>query len=616
MPVLRSLMASRLPSSFFQKKTARVMGAIPLGDVEETLRCSGLVKPGGSWMDFLIQNKMAEPNETMASVWERISVCIAQAGRAYDGKYKTMALETAFHDALSSFKFIPSTPIYTNAGRHVGKSLSACAVPPVNFRTMSANALREMIQHYHVKGMGTGFNFDDAPDPAGMLKLLNQFALDEVQDAMIERPVGNMGILSVDHPKVIDFIRAKRDSSVNEWKFNISINLNDAFMEAVKKKVPYKNAHGEWCNPEAILYEAAECARLTGDPGIVFMARYEHSNKTPQLGYYLSLAPCGEVPLFKGEVCQFGYVNLYACMQGQQINYDALRRVVHLAVHFLDNALDYSLARLEISESVNLVSRIRKIGVGLCGFSDVLMAMGIPYDSADAIVLAKNVMSFINYESKCASVKLAKERGPFPAFHDEQTKRDRIVAPFLNHPTETVSVKDWSRLSAAIQQFGIRHVSTAILPPTGRSALVGGASTSIEPYFRLYPDPKLIRSLNVHARAFGVADKLDEIKESIHATGRMPIAGLPAAFRAIYATCLEITPDAHLNMVAGFQQFTDEAISKTVNVPAGTSTEAIVSLFKQAHALPLKGVTVYVDGSRGECQPKPLATASIPGMSR
>jgi ribonucleoside-diphosphate reductase alpha chain len=601
-PLRASMASSRV------KLTAR---KISIQEIESTLKCARAIQPHESWMDLLIRNKMASPHETTHQMWERVAAAISLAGKTYHEPDEITQHKKDFHTMLSQVQFIASTPIYTNLGRHQSKSLSACAVPPVDFRSMSFEALRSIVSHYHVKGMGTGFNFDDAEDPVAMLRYLNQCAVDEVSQGLIERPVGNMGILSVDHPRVYDFMRVKRDPSITDWKFNISINLNDAFMQALKNNAPYTTPAGRVINPTDLMHELAECCRVTGDPGIVFMDRYEQSNKTPQLGQYVSLAPCGEVPLFRGEVCQFGYINLYAFILNDDIDYEALRQVVHRAVLFLDNALEYSMMRLDVDESVKLVSSIRKIGVGLCGFADTLQALGLPYDSAQAITLAENVMSFMNYESKKASVELAKQRGAFPAFHDLRTNRSRIVGGFLGQSTDTVSAQDWADLSAEIETHGIRHVSTSILPPTGRSAYTHGVSTSIEPHFRLYADDKLLRSVYKQIDRLGL-DKsiIDSIKDSIAKTGSMPLTGLPPTFRAIYQTCLELSPEAHLNMVSTFQKFTDESISKTVNVPATMRTDAMVKdIFIKAYDDMLKGISVYVDGSR-QLQPKPLQAAN------
>ena len=599
---MKFLRASMALSRF--KLAART---ISTKEIESTLKCSSAIKPHESWMDLLVRNKMATPNETTQQMWERVAIAISLAGKAHHDPDEMSEHKKDFYTMLSKVQFIASTPIYTNLGRHKSKSLSACAVPPIDFRSMSFDELRSIVSHYHVKGMGTGFNFDDAEDPVGMLRYLNQCAVDEVNNGLIERPVGNMGILSVNHPRVYEFMRAKMDPSIVDWKFNISINLNDAFMLALKNNDMYTTPAGVEIDPADLIQELAECCRVTGDPGVVFMDRYELSNKTPQLGQYVSLAPCGEVPLFRGEVCQFGYINLYAFIENNDINYDALRHVVHRAVLFLDNALEYSMPRLDAAESVALVSNIRKIGVGLCGFADTLVALGIPYDSPQATTLAANVMSFMNYESKKASVELAKQRGAFPAFHDTRTNRSRIVGGFLEQSTDTVSAQDWANLSMDIEKHGIRHVSTSILPPTGRSAYTHGVSTSIEPHFRLYADDKLLQSIYKQLTIFGIDKSLiDEIKRSVDKTGRLPLTGLPPAFRAIYDTCLEISPEAHLSMVSTFQTFTDESISKTVNVPATMTTDTMVKdIFIKAYDHKLKGISVYVDGSR-QLQPKPL----------
>ena len=577
-----------------------------LHQVEESLRLAKIIKPFETYNDFLVKGNMITPGETVDDMWHRVASVVSEAGRPYYDAPQAQTLYSAFKESLSSFKVILSTPFCTNAGRHSEKSLSACAVPPIDFRKMNRSQLQTMIREYHSKGMGTGFNFDSVKDPAAVLRMLNQFAVTEVKLGQIERPVGNMGILSIDHPSVLSFAGVKLDRSVTDWKFNISINLTEDFMSALQADKPYQPTHGPVINPRELLAKLTDFTRLTGDPGIVFMHRYETSNKTPQLGEYVSLAPCGEVPLLNGEVCQFGYINLYAFINDQQIDYMALKTIVHQTVTLLDNAIEYSIQRLPTPESANVVSQIRKIGIGVCGFADMLMALGVPYESTEACTLAENILSFINYESKKASVELAKQRQPFPAFSDPRTKKERIIGPFLGKSSAMVQAEDWAQLNKDVYEHGIRNSSTVILPPTGRSALMGGVSTSIEPPFRLYADHKFMHSLRFHCERLGYTGSLEEVYSEVQKTGSVQATKLPDSIKAIYRTCLEISVKSHLEVTAVSQKNTDEAVSKTVNMHRDSSTEELVEIVMMAYQLGLKGISVYVDGTH-ELQPKLLS---------
>lgn len=406
--------------------------------VESTLRKGGFLGSQESYTDFLRRNKIISQDETPERMFNRVAHSLAEAGQSFYGVKQMQYFFEIFLNQLKQFKIILSTPLYTNAGRHAEKSLSACAVPPINFKKIESEKLKALVSSYHVKGMGTGFNFDTAEDPVAMLELLNQFAISEVHQGLIERPVGNMGILSVDHPRVLEFAAAKSISAIKEWKFNISINLTHSFMEALKTRTYYRTLDDRVIDPANFLHEIAKYARETGDPGVVFMHKHAASNKTPHLGEYVSVAPCSEVPLFNGEVCQFAYINLHSFIQQHRINYIDLKNTVHHTVTLLDNALELSLQNLPTQESKEIVSRIRKIGIGICGFSDVLIALGFPYDSPQTKRLAENILSFINFESKVASVNLAKQRGPFPAFHEKQTRRELIIDPFLNKETDSI----------------------------------------------------------------------------------------------------------------------------------------------------------------------------------
>ena len=454
--------------------------------------------------------------------------------------------------------------------------------------------------------MGTGFNVDDTEDPVAILELLNEFAVAEVSEGLIERPVGNMGILSVEHPKALEFAASKTQSATTDWKFNISLNITREFITAYQRQEPYLSAYGHEIDPQTYLLEIAKHASQTGDPGVVFMHRYENDNKTPQLGQYVSVAPCSEVALLNGEVCHFAYLNLVEFLNNRsQIDYSQLRESIQIATLILDNAIELTIKNSPTPETAWVIKQIRKIGVGVCGFSDLLSAMGVPYHSLEASLIAEDLISFINYESKCASVDLAIQRGPFPAFTDSQTKKDLIISQFANKTTRTVTVHQWEQLNLAILKYGIRNIATLILPPTGRSALLAGVSTSIEPHFRLLLNPSFEKSFIYQCQQANYQGDIKAQLNIIKNTGSCRATDVPECVKQVFLTCLELTPEAHLAITTACMKFTDESISKTINLPNETPSEEVARIYMQAYEAGLKGISVYVNGCR-KSQPKKL----------
>jgi ribonucleoside-diphosphate reductase alpha chain len=503
---------------------------------------------------------------------------------------------------------ILGSPIITNAGRNDAKSVSSCSVPPVKLSSMTRAEIQKMVGDYHTRGMGTGFCLDDLSDPIAMVKYLNSIAIAEVQNGQIERSVGNMGILSIDHPKALEFIRLKTDNpDIKEWKFNISINIPDAFIKALRENTPFTLKNQKEVNPAEIMRQIAECAHATGDPGLIFMDRINRLNRLPQIGKYQAAVTCGEVSLYEGEVCQFSYLNLPQFLKESRIDKDALRQATHTTVMLLDNAIEANSARMPNQKSAEIITSVRRIGIGICGFAELLHALGLPYGSAEAKELAADIMSFINFESKWASVLLAKERGPFNHFTHPQTKTELFIKPFAKRPTNFVSEQDWQRLEELFNAHKIRNVATTILPPTGRSSILAGVTASIEPPFRLVVDTAFTIALQRQCAIYHYTGNLETVYELVKRTGSVQSSDLPNEVKEIFKTALEIAPVDHLNMMATFQRQIDEGISKTVNIAEHSSVDDVAKVFLTAYDLDLKGITVYRNGSRN-LQPKALHT--------
>ena len=457
----------------------------------------------------------------------------------------------------------------------------------------------------HKSGGGTGFSFSRlrpkasrvgstggvASGPVSFLRIFNT-ATEQIKQGGTRRGA-NMGILRVDHPDIVEFIRAKeKEGEFNN--FNLSVGLTEAFMQAVERDGNYDLTDPHTGQVTGSLrareiFDLLVCrAWQTGDPGIVFLDRINRDNPTPAQGEIESTNPCGEQPLLPYEACNLGSVNL-ACffVPGHEhdedpaaagIDWDGLKQVVHLAVRFLDNVIDASRFPLErIDETVR---RNRKIGLGVMGFADLLFQLGIPYDSEAGIALAERIMGFINAEGHAASARLAEERGPFPAYA-ESVFPQRGEGPYRNATVTTIA-------------------------PTGTLSIIGGCSSGVEPLFALcftrnILDGERLVEVNPYFEAalkeagLGTPELMEQVVEK---GSIQSLDALPAAMRKVFVTAMDIDPVWHLRMQAAFQRHTDNAVSKTVNLPHSATEQDIHDIYWLAYKEGCKGVTVYRDGCK------------------
>ena len=570
--------------------------------IEETLRAAKILSGTKGLKDFMQAQKLASPQEEVWDVFNRATLFLAQSGAKFYGNEQIDGYRNRFLTHVSKFEIILGCPILMNSGRKDReKSISACSIPPICLSKMSLSEVVSVVGDYHTRGMGTGFCLDDTDDPAAMVKHLNGVAVSEVERGLVERPVGNMGVLSIHHPKVVSFIRVKTDNpQIKEWKFNLSINVTQSFIDAWIKDEPFTLWDGQRIDPKILLQEIAENAHQTGDPGVVFMDRINAHNRIPQAGQYKTVVPCGEVSLFEGEVCQFAYLNLPSFLKGDVLDKEALREAVHSAVIMLDNAAEANIDRMPNEQSKKVIASVRRVGIGVCGFAELIQQMGLPYDSQEARIFAMNLMSLINFESKWASCLLAKERGPFPLFEHPKTQKDLFIKPFKKYPTEFVTVEDWERLERLFSAHKIRNLATTILPPTGTSSILGGVTGSIEPQFRLVADASFKKLVEKHSPKYAPA-----LLKMAQESGNIAKSRAPSFVKKLFQTAVEIAPENHVLMTAAFQRQVDEGISKTVNLPHSASVKNVIEVFLLAHELGLKGMTIYRDGCR-EQQPKEL----------
>lgn len=533
----------------------------------------------------LREGRIISEDESPGHMIERVVDSLTEVDSRFGTSPDEAQLLANEFGALLDEKYcVMSTPILTNAGRHVEKPLSACTVPSIDLAHDDFGLIAKIISRIHQDGMGTGFSLDELIDPVVTLKKLNDIAMKSALSGNEDRPVGNMATLSVYQPKILEFIKAKvpADLHSESWKFNISVDCDARFFESLAEGEFITLNDGTQVKAQEIFDQISQAASICADPGLVFLERMEEDNPIPGIGRYTTTAPCAEVGLIEGESCQFGYINL-ARFSGEsgEIDIKKLIHATHLLTRMLDNALEISIGNYSEEANKRVMAQKRKIGIGICGLADLFVKQGLQYDSQEARSLALDLVTLVNFESKIASIGLAEIRGSFgamslPLENKYLTSPSFIVHKYGNLSTQYVSSEDWEQLSERIRSTKLlRNVSTIALPPTGRSALVIDASTGIEPVFS--KDDYLI--LNPR---------------------------LTQAHHPFIKTAKSITPEDHLLMASELQKGVDESISKTINLPDTASAEDIQSMYLSAWNLGLKGVSIYREGSKSS-QPKRLS---------
>jgi ribonucleoside-diphosphate reductase alpha chain len=531
-----------------------------------------------------------------------------------------------FFQVMANRYFLPNSPTLMNANAPLGQ-LSACFVLPVEdsmesiFETLKNTAL------IHKSGGGTGFSFSRLRPKGDTVKSTSGVASGPVSFMRIydmatevikqggKRRGANMGILRIDHPDIIDFIYAKSEEGVLR-NFNISVAITDKFMEAVEKNEEFELVNPRTGTPtqkvnakylfDLIVYNAWR----TGDPGLIFIDTINKHNPTPKLGEIEATNPCGEQPLLPYESCNLGSINLELMVKYENDRWDVdwrkLGEVVKVAVHFLDNVIDANNFPVDEIEETTL--KTRKIGLGVMGWANMLFRLGIPYDSEEAVSLARRVMEHINYYSKLASIELAESRGSFPAFKGSIYDSENPRMPFeVEGEVKTYNL-NWENIRGLIMKHGIRNATTTTIAPTGTISLIAGTSSGIEPNFALaYSRTVLggVRLFEINQVLEEVLKKRglynDELITEISKSGSLlNVQGIPEDIKKVFMTALEVDVDWHVKVQAAFQEFTDNAVSKTINLRQETSPEVVRRAFLLAYKLGCKGVTVYRYGSRRE----------------
>jgi ribonucleoside-diphosphate reductase alpha chain len=545
---------------------------------------------------YLRKNASGAACETPRQMFLRVAKNLAGAERIYSPGEATDPIASAFYDLMARLEFLPNSPTLMNAGRSL-QQLSACFVLPVEDSLESIFGAVKQTALIHQSGGGTGFSFSHlrpkndpvqstsgiASGPVSFMKVFN--SVTEVIKQGGTRRGANMGILRVDHPDILEFITVKDDpAELNN--FNLSVGLTDAFMRAVRAGRSYSLVNPRTgktvrrADAAGVFDRIVRSAWKTGEPGVLFLDRINRDNPTPELGRIEATNPCGEQPLLAYESCNLGSVNLTKMVRrsgkGFEVDFAKLERTVRLSVRLLDNVIDMN--RYPLPEIEQMTRGNRKIGLGVMGFADLLILLGIPYDTVEACRLGGKLMAFIRETARDASGVLAKERGVFPNF-------DGSI---------------WRGGSS------LRNATTTTIAPTGSLSIIAGASGGIEPlygvsYVRTAMDrlslPE-VHPLFVRAARAGKFYSRSLLAQIARQASIRSVRSIPGDIRRLFVTAHDIPPEKHIEMQVAFQRHTDNAVSKTINFPASARPADVRKAYWAAYEKGCKGITIYRSGSR------------------
>ncbi|MEM4245005.1 MAG: vitamin B12-dependent ribonucleotide reductase [Candidatus Nanoarchaeia archaeon] len=540
---------------------------------------------------YLLKDKEGKVIETPEKMFRRVARNIAKADAKYYSKKDVKKIEKEFFGIMSNLEFLPNSPTLMNAGTRIGQ-LSACYVIPVHDSIKDIFEAVKTMAVVHQSGGGTGFDFSKLRPKGEIVKSTRGVAsgpisfmrvFDVTTDVIKQggrRRGANMGILRVDHPDIMEFIKAKENQK-EFTNFNLSVAVTDKFMKDVVrgKKYPLINPltkkTEKWLNAREVFNEIVKAAWKTGDPGLIFLDEINRKNPLPKLGLIEATNPCGEQPLLPYESCNLGSINLPMMVDCGKINWKKLKRTVRIAVHFLDNVIDvnkYPLKKIKVMTQAN-----RKIGLGVMGFAEMLIKLKIPYDSPKAVRLAEKTMRFIQTEAKKASRQLARKKGAFPNIKKSKLK-------------------------------GMRNATVTTIAPTGSISIIAGTSSGIEPLFAVAFVRNILdgtQMLEVNPLFIKMAEEKGILNKKllidIAKRGSIQhIKKIPKDMKKIFVTALDIKPEWHIKMQAAFQKYTDNAVSKTINFPKTATIKDVKKAYLLAYKMRCKGITIFKYGSKEE----------------
>ena len=536
--------------------------------------------------------------ESPVEMFWRVAQNVAEAERLYKSRTSPEELSEVFFGMMASLDFLPNSPCLMNAGREL-QQLAACFVLPVDdsldsiFETVKQTAL------IHQSGGGTGFSFshlrpkDDpvhstggiASGPVSFMRVFNM-ATEVIKQGGTRRGA-NMGVLKIDHPDIMEFINIKQNP--NEMtNFNLSVGITKAFMEALEKEGEYslinprEKKEVRRLKAREVLDAMVTAAWESGDPGILFLDRINEANPTPALGEIESTNPCGEVPLLPYEPCVLGAINLSQMVKERdgkwEVDFEKMRGIIKYAVRFLDNVIDMN--QYPLPKIAQMAKGNRKIGLGVMGLAHFFIRLGIPYNSQKALEVAKGLMSFIQHQAREYSIELAEERGVFANYKGSIYDRPRGVQ--------------------------LRNATLTTIAPTGTLSLIANCSSGIEPLFAIQHTRRALEDME-----FQITDPLfveRGEKEGFMSRGLIQslaegaslgdLPDVPQRMKELFVTTFEISPLWHIKIQAAFQEYTDNAVSKTINFPRDATREDVKEAFLTAYRERCKGITIYRSGSR------------------
>lgn len=548
---------------------------------------------------YLRRDERGQLIETPEQLFRRVARGVAQAEVAFHGTGAAAEWEEKFFNVLSRLDFLPNSPTLMNAGTPMGQ-LSACFVLPVADSMEGIFGALKLMALIQQSGGGTGFAFSrlrprgdrvtstggQASGPVSFMRIFD-CATENIRQGG-KRRGANMGILRVDHPDVEEFIDAKLDGE-SFRNFNLSVAATDNFMRAVVGGYGFTLIHPTTGHPvrtvpaDKLFEKITSAAWRTGDPGLVFLDAVNRVQPTPALGKIEATNPCGEVPLLPNEACNLASINLSHMLRreaaGFVVDWDKLAAITRLGIRFLDDVIEVS--RWPAPEIVATIRGNRKVGLGVMGFADMLIQLGIPYGTPVSISLAGELMQFIAAEARAASEELARNRGVFP---------------------------NWERSIYAQTGVRLRNATLTSIAPTGTISILAATSAGIEPLFALAYhrhalDGQQLHELNPlfvqYARREGFYS--ERLLQELTARGSLEkLDGAPNSARTLFRTALEIPWQEHLDIQVAYQKHVDNSVSKTINLPESATAGEVADIYLRAWELGLKGITVFRYGCKGQ----------------